>query len=114
MDMIGVFLVAIQVVRRFRGIKTVLGQTYGTMLNPPQETEEFKSWEKIDFRINIWGLVFLFVLLSSSVRKQLGGLASSDSQAAAMTIAVPVSTQRKFCTFTRHIDFPPSLLSRQQ
>jgi hypothetical protein len=61
MDMIGAFLVAIQVVRRFREIKTVLGQTYGTMLNPPQETEEFRAWEKTNFRINLLGLAFLFV-----------------------------------------------------
>jgi hypothetical protein len=35
MDMVGAFLVAIQVFRKFRGIKTVLGKTYGTMHDPP-------------------------------------------------------------------------------
>jgi hypothetical protein len=61
MDMVGATLVAAEAVRRFKGIKTTLGQTYGTFLNPPEETEEFKAWNKTNFRFSICGLVLLFL-----------------------------------------------------
>jgi hypothetical protein len=61
MDMIGALLVATEAVRRFKGIKTTLGQTYGTFLHPPKETEEFKVWSKANFRLSICGLFLLFL-----------------------------------------------------
>ena len=73
MNTVGAFLVATEAVRRFKGIKTRLGQTYGTFLNPPEETEEFKAWSKTNFWLSISGLVllflgFLFQLASNWVR----------------------------------------------
>jgi hypothetical protein len=59
--MVGAALVAAEAVRRFKGIKTTLGQTYGTFLNPPEETGEFKAWNIANFRFTMWGLVLLFV-----------------------------------------------------
>lgn len=59
--MVGATLVAGEAVRRFKGIKTILGQTYGTFLNPPEETGEFKAWNITNFKFSICGLVLLFL-----------------------------------------------------
>ncbi len=61
MDMVGAILVGIEAFRRFKGTKLVLGQTYGTFLNPPTETEEFKSWSKRNLIIAWSGLGLLFL-----------------------------------------------------
>jgi len=59
MDIVGAILVANEVVRRFRGIRITVGQSWSTMTDPPQETEEFQSWSRRTFRIMRLGLISL-------------------------------------------------------
>ena len=61
LDTVGAALIAAQAVQRFGGVKATLGQTYGTFLNPPEETAEFNAWNKRNFRLIICGLVLLFL-----------------------------------------------------
>lgn len=61
MDIVGAFLVASEVVRKFHGIKLTVGQSWDTMTDPPKETEEFKSWSERTFWIMKLGLFFLTV-----------------------------------------------------
>ena len=60
LDVVGAFLIAFNVFNDFKGTKFVLGQTYGTFLNPPTETAEFKAWSKRNFIFACFGLLLLF------------------------------------------------------
>jgi hypothetical protein len=61
LDLIGAGLLAVDVIRRFHGIKLLAPQTYDDLSSSPKESPEFKAWEKINLRFNIWGLGFLFL-----------------------------------------------------
>ena len=60
-DLVGAGLLAVDVVRRFHGIKLLALLTYGDLSSPPKESPEFKAWEKTNLRFNIWGLGFLLL-----------------------------------------------------
>jgi hypothetical protein len=59
-DLVGAALLAVDVIRRFHGIKLLAPRTYDDLSSPPKESAEFKVWDKRNLRFNIWGLGFLF------------------------------------------------------
>lgn len=61
LDLIGAGLLAVEIFRRFHGIKILAPQTYLDLKSAPKESPEFKTWEHANFRFHFWGFIFLFV-----------------------------------------------------
>jgi hypothetical protein len=59
LDLIGASMLAVEVFRRFRGIRLVAPQTYHELTSAPKESDEYKTWEQTNFRYHFWGLILL-------------------------------------------------------
>lgn len=67
LDIIGAFLVAVEVARKYKCIKFTVGQTFDEMNDPPKETPEYVQWQKCNKIIMAVGLAFLLIGFSLQI-----------------------------------------------
>lgn len=60
-DIIGAWLVAKEVTSQFKGTKYKSDPTWDGADDPPEDSDEYKKWESIKYRVMWAGLVFLTI-----------------------------------------------------
>jgi hypothetical protein len=61
-DLIGASMLAVEVFRRFRGIRFGAPQTYAELTSAPKESDESETWEQTNFRFHFWVSFFLLLV----------------------------------------------------